>query len=988
MSTPPPGAPREPPLLRALGQGDPLAAAALANTAFRLRPSRLIERPWGGERLADFTGLTAPEGSRVGEAFLVAAWADDPEAMANPSIAELPDGSELPLPALLEAAGDVILGPAHLRRFGPGWPLLPKLLDVGALLSVQAHPPGQPEVYVVLAADPGATVALGFARDLDRERLRGRLAKGHAIQRDLVAALRSPSDEPALQDLLAPWLADEEAPASAVLPALAPMLAEPGLEVDLATALEQLRRVHHDLLGAMHHIPVRPGMVLYNRQLALPPAGQLPSADVHALGNPQGRGVLLLELRLPGGTLRAWDHARFPRRRIDLDQALDALPLRATPIGFFHVQPRPLPQRPGVLRSVECGLFAVDHLRPGGAASIPLPALTSASTLHSLRGFAQLYDAQGQLLHELVPGDTLLLPRGLATTLRSQLTHTEILHVTLPSDEDHHSSDAVTSSAPSHGVRRPVELAFGTSGLRGLVVDMTDREVYINTAGFVDFLERSGDLPPGAPLAVGEDLRARCSATGMESSPRIARAVARAAADAGHPVINCGQLPTPALAYWASLDQPSLGKRPMPAVMITGSHIPGDRNGVKFYRLHGEVLKTDEPSILEAVARARARIDAEPVGAGRFDQDHAFRQAPGALPVTPAARQAYMQRTLSCFEGQRPLAGKKLLFFEHTAVGRELIPSLLEALGAEVLRLGRSDDFVPIDTEDLGGEALERFAGLVRSHRAFALVSTDGDSDRPLLIDERGGFQRGDMLGLVTALYLGADFAAVPVSTNDAVDRHLAALATDGAPTVALAKTRIGSPWVIAAMQQAQADGAARVVGWEANGGFLLGSALPLGTGRLLPLPTRDAVLPLLAALVSAAQRGIPVSAVFDELPRRAATAALIDGVPPALSRAIIASLAPAGLADHAAIGRAFAAIPGLGELRWTETMDGLRMGFASGEIVHLRPSGNAPQLRCYAVADTRERAEGLLDRTLRDEDSVIARLEGGLAAACWSPKG
>jgi hypothetical protein len=36
--------------------------------------------------------------------------------------------------------------------------------------------------------------------------------------------------------------------------------------------------------------------------------------------------------------------------------------------------------------------------------------------------------------------------------------------------------------------RRPTALAFGTSGLRGLVEDITDLEAYVNTRGFLDYL--------------------------------------------------------------------------------------------------------------------------------------------------------------------------------------------------------------------------------------------------------------------------------------------------------------------------------------------------------------------------------------------------------------------------------------------------------------------------------------------------------------------
>jgi phosphomannomutase len=52
---------------------------------------------------------------------------------------------------------------------------------------------------------------------------------------------------------------------------------------------------------------------------------------------------------------------------------------------------------------------------------------------------------------------------------------------------------------------------------------------------------------------------------------------------------------------------------------------------------------------------------------------------------------------------------------------------------------------------------------------------------------------------------------------------------------------------------------------------------------------------------------------------------------------------------------------PDLGELAEFNQVDGLRMTFQSGEILHVRPSGNAPELRCYVEADSEERASALL---------------------------
>lgn len=73
---------------------------------------------------------------------------------------------------------------------------------------------------------------------------------------------------------------------------------------------------------------------------------------------------------------------------------------------------------------------------------------------------------------------------------------------------------------------------FGTSGLRGLVDELTNDLVADYTRAFL------AACPHGGTLFLGRDLR--------ESSPRISQAVAEAACAQGVTVIDCGALPTPA----------------------------------------------------------------------------------------------------------------------------------------------------------------------------------------------------------------------------------------------------------------------------------------------------------------------------------------------------------------------------------------------------------------------------------------------------------
>jgi len=46
--------------------------------------------------------------------------------------------------------------------------------------------------------------------------------------------------------------------------------------------------------------------------------------------------------------------------------------------------------------------------------------------------------------------------------------------------------------------------------------------------------------------------------------------------------------------------------------------------------------------------------------------------------------------------------------------------------------------------------------------------------------------------------------------------------------------------------------------------------------------------------------------------------------------------------------------------------LDGVRILFENGEVMHFRPSGNAPEFRCYAVADSKKRAEEIVEFGLK----------------------
>ena len=56
--------------------------------------------------------------------------------------------------------------------------------------------------------------------------------------------------------------------------------------------------------------------------------------------------------------------------------------------------------------------------------------------------------------------------------------------------------------------------------------------------------------------------------------------------------------------------------------------------------------------------------------------------------------------------------------------------------------------------------------------------------------------------------------------------------------------------------------------------------------------------------------------------------------------------------------------------------LDGVRIYFHNGDLAHVRPSGNAPQMRIYANSDSQARADEIVELGLREPDGILRQLE------------
>ncbi len=518
------------------------------------------------------------------------------------------------------------------------------------------------------------------------------------------------------------------------------------------------------------------------------------------------------------------------------------------------------------------------------------------------------------------------VPMSVITTSKdyANLPSALIRVVFAPTDKQGASDFAVDSANHYNTTGQPYTnssemMKFGSSGVRGLASELVGRGCELYTEAFAWRLVSSG-VQPNSPVFVGRDLR--------ESSPTIANDCMAALAASGFQPIDCGAIPTPALALYAR-------NHGAAALMVTGSHIPADRNGIKFYGRDGEINKVDEAAITQYVAERINVHGPRPIAVGTV------------WPIRQGqAVAAYRERADSLLEANS-LSGMRLGVYQHSSVAAELLMEVLQSFGASMVAVGKTGTFVPVDTEAVDPVTIARLKGWTREFDLDAIVSTDADADRPLVADENGDVFRGDLIGLATALFLKADTVVTPVTSNSGITN------VSGFEVV---RTKVGSPFVLEGMEAAYSAGKI-VVGFEANGGVLLGSDCPLNGKTLPALPTRDALLPILAVLGTVASKKTPLSRLREMWKLPFCASERLENFSPENSRKLMRQLASRDSLQQF--------LAPFGTVAEVDDTDGIRTRMHTGEIIHLRPSGNAPELRCYTEAADCNRATAIVALTL-----------------------
>jgi len=317
---------------------------------------------------------------------------------------------------------------------------------------------------------------------------------------------------------------------------------------------------------------------------------------------------------------------------------------------------------------------------------------------------------------------------------------------------------------------------FGTSGIRGPADTLFTQQFSFDIGKtFVEFLARHSAT---GPVAIGMDPR--------ESSPRIRNEVLAGLATGGVELYDEGITPIPSM-NWLIKNTPIVG-----GIMITGSHIAPQLNGVKFYA-HDEEVSVEDQNEIENIywsIKDTEKPDSLPV------QVH----------IESRASELYSDMLLSL--AHKPYPKWKVGLDCANGSQSVVMPSFLKTLGFEVMEINcdPQKNFIARDTDTDDKAQLESLKLRVREESCDFGVAFDGDGDRVVFIDEKGNFVQGEYSCSLVAKGSPGDTIVTTISASQVVD-------TLGKK---VHRTRVGSPYVVGKMKEVGAS-----FGFEPNGGAI-----------------------------------------------------------------------------------------------------------------------------------------------------------------------
>ncbi len=304
------------------------------------------------------------------------------------------------------------------------------------------------------------------------------------------------------------------------------------------------------------------------------------------------------------------------------------------------------------------------------------------------------------------------------------------------------------------------KLKSGTD-VRGVAVGdeitLTDQAVFAISEAFCEFLiDRAKKRK--LKIAVGHDPRI--------SSERIENAVCAALLSCGVDVVKTGLCSTPSMFILLKESNFDCDG----SVMITASHLPFDRNGLKFFTPDGGLSGKDIDEILKLAAEQSENEDGRAI-------DGNSKKIKGTVEYRPFMDEysAILVKKVQDICGKTPLKGKKIIVDAGNGAGGFFAEKVLKPLGADTegsLFLEPDGNFPNHIPNPEDGTAIAFLSRAVVKNKADLGIIFDTDVDRAACVDGNGReINRNDLIALIASIIL-PDRGGVIV-TDSVTSTHL-----------------------------------------------------------------------------------------------------------------------------------------------------------------------------------------------------------------------
>ena len=194
-----------------------------------------------------------------------------------------------------------------------------------------------------------------------------------------------------------------------------------------------------------------------------------------------------------------------------------------------------------------------------------------------------------------------------------------------------------------------------------------------------------------------------------------------------------------------------------------------------------------------------------------------------------------------------------------------------------------------------------------------------------------------------------------------------------------IVRARTGTRSLLEALVESESTGVSVPAACDADGALVLHATRELNGRRCIALPTRDALLPIVGVLHASRNARAPLSAICDALPKRFTARNSLTGFAGRRGADLIHRLSIDAVTAAAILA------PASGRLLTAETVDGLRVRFENGDIVHLQATDEPSGLVCTTEAARADAAERLCGECLarivgQEAEATVSVLVGGIA--------